>query len=40
LKGQFDINVIAKPAVADQPNPAVYLALQALFEKVSRQIDR
>jgi ribonuclease P protein component len=40
LKGQFDINVIAKPAAADQPNPAVYLALQELFEKVSRQIDR
>ena len=40
LKGQFDINVIAKPAVADRPNPAVYLALQELFEKVSRQIDR
>jgi ribonuclease P protein component len=40
LKGQFDINVIAKPAVADRPNSAVYLALQELFEKVSRQIDR
>jgi ribonuclease P protein component len=40
LKGQFDINVIAKPAAADRPNAAVYLALQELFEKVSRQIDR
>jgi len=40
LQGQFDVNVIAKPAAADRPNPAVYLALQELFEKVSRQIDR
>jgi len=40
LKGQFDINVIAKPAAADRTNPVVYLALQELFEKVSIQIDR
>ena len=40
LQGRFDINVIAKPGAADRPNPAVYLALQELFEKVSRQIDR